>query len=509
MAEVEKKLSAKEKRDAFKKEIDKAKKSGVKIGAINSFDYKKKGARWFTGVIPMDILVGGGFRAAGLVEITGSDDVGKTSILLETIQNISNIYKNVYPTILGIDGEHNFAEDVYERFKDLDLDNIATAEPDSMEQMFETIIKLKPDICFIDSIPAITSILQQNQDLEKAEMALGARQASKGWGRTYTVRGDGTLIIAINQESSTMDQYKPKTTKGGDTLKYAKTYALKLTKSDTKNEWIGKNKENAQVTFGGEKNTTEVIETPFATKVKINYNKMKFGGSTKDARFIYLKSRPDTNNEDYSIFSNRPGAFVEITTMLSMAISNEHIIEKKGVASYTLFSPFTGEETVSATGRAAIQLAILKDYRVIFELVCALYLQLLPKEIVFTNYKSILEIARFKAQHYVKYYNDVMDLTREEADKLVEKLETLGEEYLKEYPLDFLFDEITYLDLLKQYGKYSFIWDRDMTDEERNKLEVETTKEIKTLEKKLNDKKKAIKKAEKEEIKSEIIEEVM
>ncbi len=507
--EEKKKLTAKEKREAFRKEIAKVAKTGVKIGAINSFDYKKKGARWFTGVLPMDILVGGGYRAAGLVEITGSNDVGKTSILLETIQNISNIYKNVYPTILGIDGEHNFAEDVYERFRDLDLDNIATAEPDSMEQMFETILSLKPDICFIDSIPAITSILQQKQDLETAEMALGARQASKGWGRTYTVRGDGTLIIAINQESSTMDKYKPKTPKGGDTLKYAKTYAIKLSKSEAKAEWIGTNKEDTQVTFGGDKNSTEVAETPFATKVKLTYDKMKFGGNTKDSRYIYLKARANTNHEAYSVFSNRPGAFVEITTLLSMAVSKETIVEKKGVASYTIYSPFTAEPIVSATGRTAIQMEIIKDYKVIFELVCALYMEFLPKAIVFTNYRSILEVARFKAQHYVKYYNDVMDLSREDADKLVDKLENMGLEYMKKYPLDYIFDEITYTELLKQYGKYSFIWDRDMTDEERNKLELDTTKEIKALEKKIADKKKAAKKEIKEDTKSENLEEVI
>ena len=52
--EEKKKLTAKEKREAFRKEIAKVAKTGVKIGAINSFDYKKKGARWFTGVLPMD-----------------------------------------------------------------------------------------------------------------------------------------------------------------------------------------------------------------------------------------------------------------------------------------------------------------------------------------------------------------------------------------------------------------------------------------------------------------------
>ena len=152
---------------------------------------------------------------------------------------------------------------------------------------------------------------------------------------------------------------------------------------------------------------------------------------------------------------------------------------------------------------------IIKDYKVIFELVCALYMEFLPKEIVFTNYRSILEVARFKAQHYVKYYNDVMDLSREDADKLVDKLENMGLEYMKKYPLDYIFDEITYTELLKQYGKYSFIWDRDMTDEERNKLELDTTKEIKALEKKIADKKKAAKKEIKEDTKSENLEEVI
>ena len=487
------KSSSKEKREQFMAEIAKSKKAGVKIGAIDSFDYKKKGARWFTGIIPQDVIAGGGYRVGGLVEITGSNDVGKTSIVLESVQNIQNIYKAIYPRILGIDGEHNFSEDIYERYLDFDLKTIATAEPDSMEQMFEIILALKPDICFIDSIPAITSILQQNQDLEKAEMALGARQASKGWGKTYTVRGDGTLILAINQESSTMDQYRPKTTKGGDTLKYAKTYAIKLSKSDTKAEWVGKNTEDAQVTFGGEKNTTEKVETPFATKVKLSYEKMKFGGMSKDQRFLYLKSRGDTNHADYYMFSNRPGSFLEITTLLSMAVTKERIVEKKGAASYKIMSPFTGEETVSAVGRANIQLELIKNYKALFELVCSIYMEFLPKEIVFTNYRSILEVARYKAQHYITHYNDLMGLTNEEAEKLSKSLDDMALKYMKEYPLDYIFDKQTYLKLLKQYGKYSFIWDRDLTDEERETLEKNTVKEINALEKELKKNKVEIK----------------
>ena len=77
------------------------------------------------------------------------------------------------------------------------------------------------------------------------------------------------------------------------------------------------------------------------------------------------------------------------------------------------------------------------------------------------------------------------------------------------WKLNFIFDEITYAELLKQYGKYSFIWDRDMTDEERNKLELDTTKEIKALEKKIADKKKAAKKEIKEDTKSENLEEAI
>ena len=80
----------------------------------------------------------------------------------------------------------------------------------------------------------------------------------------------------------------------------------------------------------------------------------------------------------------------------------ETIVEKKGVASYTIYSPFTAEPLVSATGRAAIQMEIIKDYKVIFELVCALYMEFLPKEIVFTNYRSILEVAREDALSILK-----------------------------------------------------------------------------------------------------------
>lgn len=466
-------------------------KLNIKIGPANSFEYKKKGSRWFTGNIPFDILVNGGLKAGAFCEIYGNNDVGKSSLMLEIVQNQTEIYKKINPRILLIDGERNYTEEVMERYP-INWSKVMLAEPDSIEEMFDIMLTLDFELGYIDSIPSLVSQLAKNKDMETAEMGVNARQGGRGWSQTYELRSKGKVIVAINQLSATMNQYAPTTTNGGNKLKYVKNYAVELTKSVSKANWIGKTKNAVGINYGGGGNSTETSETPFAVPVTIRNKKTKFGSIYDDERILYLRQRNDTTDEDWSMHNNKPGAFLDLVSILSLAQSTPGIIGRPNNSRYELYCPFTGNIIVEATGRRNFQEAILKSPENYYKLVCACYMRTLDEEIIFTNYRTILEVARYKTQFLVEHYRDVLGLTKEESEKLMKEFEEYPEKMMEEYSLKKMYSTCPekYLELRKKHGVKSYIWDRNKTEQELETQEKELAKELKDIEKELNKKNK-------------------
>lgn len=492
-------LTATEKaRIDYEKQIKKLnEKHNIKIGAANSFEYKKKGARWFTGNIPFDILVNGGLKASAFCEIYGNNDVGKSSLMLEFVQNFIEIYKKINPRILLVDGERNYTEEVMERYP-IDWGKVMVVEPSSIEEMFDVMLALDFEIACIDSIPSLVSVLAKNKDMETAEMGVNARQAGRGWSQTYELRSNGKVIIAVNQLSATMNQYAPTTTNGGNKLKYVKNYAVELTKSASKSNWIGKTKTAVGINYGGGGNATESSETPFAVPVTMRNKKTKFGSIYDDERILYLRQRNDTDDEDWSIHNNRPGAFLDLVSILALAQSNPTIIGRPNNSKYELYCPFTGEIIVEATGRRNFQESILKKPENYFKLVCACYIRNLSEEITFTNYRTILEVARYKTQFLIKHYSDVIGLEKDEVKQAIEQLEEYPEKMMEEFSLKKMYSTCLdkYVELRRKHGIKSYIWDRNKSAQEIEEQEKELEKELKEIEKELN---KKVKKEIKEE----------
>lgn len=481
---AEKTLTADERRQEYMKKIKSLnEKQKIIIKGANQFEYKAFGSRYFTGEPAIDILTNGGAKCGGFFEITGENDCGKTSLMQTIVSNQHNIYKPIGLMQLVVDGERNWTQETLKRFPDCDWDNIAVLEPSCIEEMFDVFDEANADINYIDSIPSIVSKEALKKDMDKAEMAVNARQYARGWNKSYSQRSRGSLTYAVNQLSATMNQYEPKTTKGGGAIKYLKNYAIHLRKSTSSKNTIGGIKKLIGMNYA-EGNVSEVKEVPFAYKVIARFDKSKFGGTDDDERILYLRQSSETEDENYDFLNNRPGSFLDIITCLSLAQANGNIVIKEGTK-YSLICPFTGEILLTKIGRKNFIVELLKSPELYYKFYVALYLQELNDDIVFTNYRTFHEIARYKTQHMIRNYYDIIGISEEEAEKLATEYDLMPEKMMKQYPVDSFFRKEELLELLKEHGRVSFIWDRLLSDSEKNEKYKQAEKEIIALEKEL------------------------
>lgn len=115
--------------------------------------------RYSTGFSEIDRVLGGGLVSGSIVAITGDPGIGKSTLLLQILNNIKN------NSILYISSEESSAQ-VAERAQRLQIsNNIEIAQGNSMGTILSTLETKKPNICILDSI--------QNCYLPELDMSLG------------------------------------------------------------------------------------------------------------------------------------------------------------------------------------------------------------------------------------------------------------------------------------------------------------------------------------------------
>jgi len=184
-----------------------------------------------TGSLVLDSVLGGGFPKGRIIEISGAEGSGKTSIALTAAGNI----QKQGGTVLYLDVEQAF-DPVYATKLGVDVEKLGFAQPTYAEDVFGAIRALcasgTTDLIIVDSIPALMSA-SQSSDLEKAQVAPLPRIISKVMPELIALLNKtNTTIIFINQIRDNIGQlYGPKeVTPGGKALKFFCSQRIKVAK---------------------------------------------------------------------------------------------------------------------------------------------------------------------------------------------------------------------------------------------------------------------------------------
>lgn len=187
-------------------------------------------SRLSTGVPAIDLALGGGMPAGRIVELYGLQSVGKSLIALLTIAQAQK--KGLECAYL--DAEDTFDAEWAEKLG-VDTKKLILSQSSVGEETLGLALKLlkaKPAIIVIDSVAAMVTRAELEEDIDKAFMAPRARLMSKGLS-ILNAQNKGTLIIFINQLRSTMAMYGPQyDTTGGKALKFYSSIRIEVKKTE-------------------------------------------------------------------------------------------------------------------------------------------------------------------------------------------------------------------------------------------------------------------------------------
>src|SRR5574343_27340 len=109
--------------------------------------------RFGTGIEEFDRVLGGGLVAGGVVLIGGDPGIGKSTLLLQALANVSHLKKVLY-----VSGEESGAQ-IALRAKRLAIDarELKLQAEIQLEKILATLADLKPEVAVIDSIQTLYS----------------------------------------------------------------------------------------------------------------------------------------------------------------------------------------------------------------------------------------------------------------------------------------------------------------------------------------------------------------
>ena len=200
-------------------------------------------ARFTSGSLGLDIILGGGWPGNQWVEVIGKESNGKTAIILKTIA--ANQKADPKFVTAWIAAEHYDTDQA----EALGVDNsrVIVVPTQDMEFAFETMLKFTAsktiDCVVLDSYPALIPGEEDDKTMEDAVVAVGARLFGKFFRKAgaATKRGPNDrpfLGIIINQMRDQIGGFSPhgvpQTTPGGN----AKNYAFYVRLTVKRDEWI-------------------------------------------------------------------------------------------------------------------------------------------------------------------------------------------------------------------------------------------------------------------------------
>jgi recombination protein RecA len=187
-----------------------------------------------TGIISLDIALGGGIPRGRIIEIYGPESSGKTSIssyILGQVQQRGGL-------AAFVDAEHAFDPE-YAKTLGVQLDDLLVSQPDTGEQALEiteTLVRSNAvDIIVVDSVAALVPRAEIEGEMGDAMMGVQARLMSQALRKlTGAIAKSKTTVIFINQIRMKIGVMfgNPETTTGGNALKFYSSVRMEIRRKE-------------------------------------------------------------------------------------------------------------------------------------------------------------------------------------------------------------------------------------------------------------------------------------
>jgi recombination protein RecA len=194
-----------------------------------------------TSILTLDLAIGGGIPKKRIVEIYGQESSGKTSLSLVLIREAQK--KGFLCSF--IDAESSF-DPFWAKAIGVDTSSLLVVSPDSFEdalKKLEFLLKQGSDFIVFDSIPALPTVTESQNEIGDANIAIKARILSSTLARINPlIRDNEAIVVFINQIREKVGVYgNPETTPGGRALKFFSSLRLNLRKRTIKDsdEYVG------------------------------------------------------------------------------------------------------------------------------------------------------------------------------------------------------------------------------------------------------------------------------
>lgn len=189
-----------------------------------------------SGSLTLDLTLGvGGYPLGRIVEIYGPEASGKTTL---TLHGIAEAQKAGH-TCAFIDAEHAL-DPIYAKAIGVDMKKLILIQPNSGEDAINAAITIAESgavqMIVLDSVAALVPKAELEGEMETASMGVMARMMSKALRKlTGPLAKNNVLMVFINQFRMKIGVMygDPRTTTGGESLKYYATMRLDVKKGET------------------------------------------------------------------------------------------------------------------------------------------------------------------------------------------------------------------------------------------------------------------------------------
>ncbi|MFE9412366.1 ATPase domain-containing protein [Streptomyces sp. NPDC006704] len=199
-----------------------------------------------TGILSLDIILGGGFPRNQWSEVIGMEGSGKTTVCHRTVAHNQQITPDF--VTLWIAAEAYDSDQA--KMLGVDVNQVIVHATNRMEEAFQVMIDAAEaravDLIVLDSYPALVPDGEAEKDMDEASMTLGARlmgkffrKVGKETGKAMSATQRPVTGLIINQwrqkiGGRVMNGQIPKTTPGG----LAKNFAYYSRVEVARAEWI-------------------------------------------------------------------------------------------------------------------------------------------------------------------------------------------------------------------------------------------------------------------------------
>ena len=191
-----------------------------------------------TGILSVDIALGGGIPRGRIMEVYGPESSGKTtfsSYLVGQVQKRGGL-------AAFIDAEHAFDPD-YAKTLGVKLEDLLVSQPDTGEQaleIVETLVRSNAvDIIVVDSVAALVPRAEIEGEMGDAMVGVQARLMSQALRKlTGAISKSKTTVVFINQIRMKIGVMfgNPETTTGGNALKFYSSVRIEIRKKEVLKE---------------------------------------------------------------------------------------------------------------------------------------------------------------------------------------------------------------------------------------------------------------------------------